>query len=553
MFSNVGGSVRLGNTRVVFQDEIDWAIKFLRKDDRIVWYLSILQKITFKILESKSRYQSKKWKAKFRRKLGDFEQDRIIQDYELFSHDVWEHFFSIQEVYSHPSMKDYPFYDLVQGKSIARPAKQILEDFKSLESKLQDGVQNGRFCSDGERLLEFSDGWVWYFVKGGFSRQEAMAMRHCGNGAGKEGDILLSLREPIFRDWGTLYKPHLTFILNKGLIGEAKGFANQKPGPEFDKYIEALLKRDCINGFLGGGYLPKNNFQFYDLTEESRLRVLSEKPEFLFDSIGESGSFVQKTNSEKVWKHFKRANCPEQAMCAVGEDGAKEAEWIALQEPVNLEEKCRWRSLAWCTYRDGTLGSLFQSDGLLNSDLTSLLLLNPMVKSLAEPLFTLNSTWDKFIAPHRLEKFAMDKPGLFRNTPLHIVNEKLGSGLGYLSVANDQLGLSMKPLEDGVELISFSSLQSFARRTGIGSLINQVQNFGVRKYQPGGDIFGLGWLSMCWRNCTKNPLFLKLKWEAVAYLLSNLSFSGRVTPKELITEIVMRFGPPQLFPERMHI
>ena len=158
MFSNVGGSVRLGNTRVVFQDEIDWAIKFLRKDDRIVWYLSILQKITFKILESKSRYQSKKWKAKFRRKLGDFEQDRIIQDYELFSHDVWEHFFSIQEVYSHPSMKDYPFYDLVQGKSIARPAKQILEDFKSLESKLQDGVQNGRFCSDGERLLEFSDG-----------------------------------------------------------------------------------------------------------------------------------------------------------------------------------------------------------------------------------------------------------------------------------------------------------------------------------------------------------------------------------------------------------
>ena len=86
MFSNVGGSVRLGNTRVVFQDEIDWAIKFLRKDDRIVWYLSILQKITFKILESKSRYQSKKWKAKFRRKLGDFEQDRIIA--KLFKWDV---------------------------------------------------------------------------------------------------------------------------------------------------------------------------------------------------------------------------------------------------------------------------------------------------------------------------------------------------------------------------------------------------------------------------------------------------------------------------------
>ena len=69
MFSNVGGSVRLGNRRVVFQDEIDWAIKFLRKDDRIVWYLSILQKITFKVLESKNRYQSKKWKANARSKM----------------------------------------------------------------------------------------------------------------------------------------------------------------------------------------------------------------------------------------------------------------------------------------------------------------------------------------------------------------------------------------------------------------------------------------------------------------------------------------------------
>jgi hypothetical protein len=38
-------------------------------------------------------------------------------------------------------MKDYSFYDLVQGNSIARSAKQILEGSNSLESKLKDGAK----------------------------------------------------------------------------------------------------------------------------------------------------------------------------------------------------------------------------------------------------------------------------------------------------------------------------------------------------------------------------------------------------------------------------
>ena len=36
MFSNLGGYVRMGKRKMVLQDEIDWAIEFLRKDDRII-------------------------------------------------------------------------------------------------------------------------------------------------------------------------------------------------------------------------------------------------------------------------------------------------------------------------------------------------------------------------------------------------------------------------------------------------------------------------------------------------------------------------------------
>jgi hypothetical protein len=130
------------------------------------------------------------------------------------------------------------------------------------------------------------------------------------------------------------------------------------------------------------------------------------------------------------------------------------------------------------------------------------------------------------------------------------LSKKLENKHSYLSVANDQLGLSMKPMNDGVELLSFSSLHSFARRTGIGSLVNEVQRINSTKHRPSGDIFRLGWLSMCWRNCKETPIFLKLHWGALVYLISNLDLSGRVTPKELLSSIVMKFGPPELFLDR---
>lgn len=550
MFHDLDQSVRVGRGKIIFQDEINWAIKFLRKDDRIVWYLSVIQKFVYLFLSSKPGYKSKKFKLKSSRKLRGFDEGRILADFKSFSHDVWEHLFSVQEVYSHSSMLDYPFYDLIDGKSVPRTAEKILNDFKSLEIKFQNQNQSGRYCSDGEIVFKFSDDWAWFAVKEGFSRQEAMAMKHCGNGAGKSDDILLSLREPVLSKQGTLYKPHLTFILNNGLIGEAKGFANQKPGEGFEKYIEALLKKDFVKGVMGGGYLPQNNFQFSDLSEESRMRILSEKSQFIFDPIGENKTSIQKTNSDRRWKHFGRSECPDQALAAVGELGKREGQWIAFQEPIYLDDGDRWRSLAWCSYRDGLLGSLHEAVDSVNSDEVCLLLQNPMVRVLKESLFSRHSTWDKFLNPCRLEQFAIKKPGLFRNTSLDILSEKLESKLGFLSVANDQLGLSMKPMKDGVELLSFSSLQSFARRTGVGSLINQVQNIGSFTYRPGGDIFRLGWLSMCWRNCKETPIFLKLHWDALAYLLSNLGFSGRVTPKELLSSIVMRFGPPELFPTR---
>ena len=47
MFHDLDHSVRVGRGKIIFQDEINWAIEFLRKDDRIVWYLSVIQKFVY--------------------------------------------------------------------------------------------------------------------------------------------------------------------------------------------------------------------------------------------------------------------------------------------------------------------------------------------------------------------------------------------------------------------------------------------------------------------------------------------------------------------------
>ena len=548
MFRDLGTSVRLGDQKVVFQGAVKWALEFLYKDDRIVWYLSILQRLALMENRGNPNFHTIKWKKKRKRKLDGWTGGRIRDDFQFFTQQVWEHFYGVQEVHSHPSMKDYPFYDLIDGKSIPRSARQILDDFLKIEAKLLDNSRLSRFCTDGQLVHSCPDGWGWYKIIEGRSKQEAIAMHHCGNEGGKQADVMYSLREPVVHSSGERLKPHLTFIVNNGLIGETKGFANEKPDILFHGYIEEFLKMEEIRGIVGGGYMPENNFQFFDLPKPARMRVLEEKPDFRFDPIGEGGSSMLSVSHNKEWRHFGVADCGEQVMISVSDYGHREPQWLALQENLEIKDKVRSNSLAWCSYRDGKIGRLCVMDKWLDSDMISALLGHNMVKVIDEPLFTKQSTWDQFLDLDELENYAKEKPGFFRKTPLADVFNRLGCSRGFLSVANDQFGLSMKPVEGGIELISFSSLQSFARRTGIGSLISQTKKLAARSVLSSADVFKLKWLTLHFRECPINPVYLKISWNYLFHLFNTLGFIGKVTPKQLIQEIIIRFGPPELFP-----
>lgn len=142
-----------------------------------------------------------------------------------------------------------------------------------------------------ETFLKLPGGWEWVLLDRGYCSEERDAMEHCGNAGYVEDDRILSLREPMKNG---KQKPHLTFILNQGVLGEMKGYKNSKPAKKFHKEIVELLKDPRIKSIKGGGYKPENNFQLRDLSESEQKEILTMKPELDFKT------FIKKPeNAEK--------------------------------------------------------------------------------------------------------------------------------------------------------------------------------------------------------------------------------------------------------------
>ena len=120
-------------------------------------------------------------------------------------------------------------------------------------------------------------GWKWVDLETPYCSQEGDAMGHCGNASGYENDTILSLRDPEGY-------AHLTFILNNGVLGEAKGRGNQKPSEKYHDPIVELLKTEHIKLIKGGGYLPENNFSLNDLNKDRKEKL--KHKENLDDPIG---------------------------------------------------------------------------------------------------------------------------------------------------------------------------------------------------------------------------------------------------------------------------
>jgi len=129
----------------------------------------------------------------------------------------------------------------------------------------------GRTIIALDRLGREWKGWKWLSLDRQYCDEEREAGGHCGNAAYVEGDNILSLRGP--NNW-----VHLTFIVNDKILGEMKGYENQKPSPKYFPAIVELLKSPYVNALRGGGYKPENNFSFQDLDPTTQEQLKKQKP-----------------------------------------------------------------------------------------------------------------------------------------------------------------------------------------------------------------------------------------------------------------------------------
>lgn len=545
MFQDLGPAIRGAGQRIRIDEVIPWSMRFLRKDDRVVWYLSILQRYALYLLREKAITKSRRQRRKIKRKLCGFTDRRIIEDFETFTREKWEHFADMQAVFMSAEMLEFPFYDPTENRSIPKRAKDILNHFEEVEKKLVTQPGGARFCNDGVPFVESDYGWYWFRIEEGYSTQEAKAMRHCGNGMGRKGDILLSLREPIHKLDTILWKPHLTFILNNGYLGEMKGFANQKPDACFHPHIENLLGEKEIKGVKGGGFLPSCNFSFLDLERATQQRILEKRPDFEFDRIPAGGETILSFGEAGEWEVLDHSSMPDAAIGSVYSYYNEIPKWYLFRKFIPVGNARHHISIAWCFLEKGKISYLHQEGQGLSSTTCLSLLQRPEIKSLHEDILNPNSSWAKLLSLDEIKFLMEKKPSLLSSVSIECILEKIGVCPAFIKVVNTRFGMKIKLLGDRLILESYSSLADFAECTGIGSMSRKIaalENHLIPKAKI--DLFGMEWLHLRVQDDLESPLVLVLEKKVSRHFFDTLNLDQQEPSHGLLREIIYRFGPP---------
>lgn len=158
--------------------------------------------------------------------------------------------------------------------------KLSLEDALKTSEKWHDEIEHtiGKEIENetGTVIMKFDDGYYWIDLETTTCEDEAEAMGHCGNT--NAGTTILSLRDKKKR-------PHVTIAYNENedKFTQIKGKGNNKPIPEYHKYIVDLIIYLDVKMFKSE-YDRKTDFTPEDLSEELYAKLEQENPEYIENS-----------------------------------------------------------------------------------------------------------------------------------------------------------------------------------------------------------------------------------------------------------------------------
>jgi hypothetical protein len=262
---------------------IAWAKQYLKKSDRITWYLRwkriTLAYVYYDHCRSAKDGMRQVGEDLIKTELKDFnykngtnltgESLQAIQRRMYRLDSMLRHYLSLPV----PKIQNYQW-----GRETPDDLMRIFasdeEEWKEKGSRYIDHDEN-----DGEKIINCGDQYYWVLLPRGYCDVEAKAMGHCGNAGASSGDRIISLRRLIKEDQKLSWVPYLTFILDENqYLGEMKGRGNDKPAARYHPMIIKLLESKYVKGIKGGGYMPENNFAVSDLPEETQNELFEKKP-----------------------------------------------------------------------------------------------------------------------------------------------------------------------------------------------------------------------------------------------------------------------------------
>lgn len=308
------GEVRRDVEKLI-EREISWARRVLEREDRVVWYLRYIQiGLMYHIAHgyindypemvddrfSTDMMQMVKNAADKKAKQLAMKAGRTPDEIATVSGQMLRGSTFKDEMVHYMSMPVHAIQNHTFGYELPQEILNLFSEHGKEWAEDQKRVVDAPGPEDGGVILiDFGDGVAWWDLETAYCPQEAACMGHCGNSPRSEtDDTILSLRKEFPMQGEMKYSCMLTFIKNEnGMLTEMKGRGNDKPAARYHKYIVPLLRHESIEGIIGGGYMPENNFKLGDLEEEGlRQELIDEKPglagpTYFIDKAWEQGNY----------------------------------------------------------------------------------------------------------------------------------------------------------------------------------------------------------------------------------------------------------------------
>lgn len=273
------------NTRAMQEEvtkEIQWAMKTLKKSDKIAWYLKIAKYAIWRQwIKSAKELETDEQQMQAEESFSKY-QNKLLKGFNthMFELNYQSNTFDLRLELDHFMSLDIP---AIEEMTLTWELPQkVINNMRVHEQKWQEATRREiprNEEDDIEVLISYGNS-AWVDLDRPYCEIEGDAMGHCGNRAEyREDDTVLSYREIGEGPRGKFWKPKLTFILHgNGMLGEMKGYANNKPDSKYHPVIVDLLRLPIVKGIIGGGYAPEENFDMEDLNETVREQLIAEKP-----------------------------------------------------------------------------------------------------------------------------------------------------------------------------------------------------------------------------------------------------------------------------------